>query len=138
MLQAMNTGHDGSLTTIHANSARDALSRIENMVAMTGLEIPQKAVRSQIAAAINVVVQLARLPDGRRRLVSLQEITGMEGEIISMQEIFTLERHGLDKDGNLQVELVPTGVRPHFADHLRARGYELPQEMFERSGRSRY
>ena len=125
MLQAMNTGHDGSLTTIHANSPRDALSRIENMVAMTGLDIPQRAVRSQIASAIDVVVQLARLADGRRRLMSLQEITGMEGDVVTMQEIFTLERHGVDDEGNLRVEIVPTGIRPRFAEHLRASGVEL-------------
>jgi len=138
MLQAMNTGHDGSLTTIHANSARDALSRIENMVAMSGLEIPQRAVRSQIASAIHVVIQLTRLPDGRRRLVSLQEITGMEGDIISMQEIFTLQRHGLDEEGNQVVDIVPTGVRPQFADHLKARGIELSEGIFEQPDRGRY
>ncbi len=135
MLQAMNTGHDGSLTTVHANSPRDALSRIENMVAMSGLDIPQRAVRSQIASAIHVVAQLMRLADGRRRLVSLQEITGMEGEIVTMQEIFTLERHGMDADGNLRVELVPTGIRPRFADHLKASGFELPAAMFEPTAR---
>jgi pilus assembly protein CpaF len=138
MLQAMNTGHDGSLTTIHANSARDALSRIENMVAMSGLEIPQRAVRSQLASAINVVVQLARLSDGRRRLVSLQEITGMEGDIVSMQEIMTLERHGLDDEGNLVVEIVPTGIRPRFAEHLRSHGVELTPGLFEPPTRSSY
>jgi len=131
MLQAMNTGHDGSLTTVHANSPRDALSRIENMVAMSGLDIPQRAVRSQIASAIHVVVQLARLADGRRRLMSLQEITGMEGDIVSMQEIFALERHGLDEDGKLRVEIVPTGIRPRFAEHLRASGVELSPGIFE-------
>ncbi len=131
MLQAMNTGHDGSLTTVHANSARDALSRIENMVAMSGLDIPQRAVRSQIASAIHVVVQLARLADGRRRLMSLQEITGMEGDIVSMQEIFALQRHGLDGDGKLRVEIVATGIRPRFAEHLRASGVELSQGIFE-------
>jgi pilus assembly protein CpaF len=131
MLQAMNTGHDGSLTTVHANSARDALSRIENMVAMSGLDIPQRAVRSQISSAIHVVVQLARLADGRRRLVSLQEITGMEGDIVSMQEIFTLERHGLDSDGKLRVNLAATGIRPRFAEHLRASGVELSPGIFE-------
>jgi pilus assembly protein CpaF len=131
MLQAMNTGHDGSLTTVHANTARDALSRLENMVAMSGLDIPQRAVRSQIASAIDVVIQLSRLSDGRRRLVSLQEITGMEGDVVTMQEIFTLERHGLDEEGKLNVEIVPTGVRPRFAEHLRAHGVELSPGMFE-------
>jgi pilus assembly protein CpaF len=138
MLQAMNTGHDGSLTTIHANSPRDALFRIENMVAMSGLDIPQRAVRNQIASAIHVVVQLARLADGRRRLMSLQEITGMEGDVVTMQEIFTLERHGLDSDGNLQVKIVPTGIRPRFAEHLREYGLELPERMFEPPPRPAY
>jgi pilus assembly protein CpaF len=138
MLQAMNTGHDGSLTTIHANTPRDAIARIENMVAMSGLDIPQRAVRSQIASAVNVVVQLARLSDGRRRMASLQEITGMEGDVVSMQEIFTLERHGLDDEGNLRVELVPTGIRPLFADHLRASGFELPGSLFEPPAKRNY
>jgi pilus assembly protein CpaF len=138
MLQAMNTGHDGSLTTVHANSSRDALSRIENMVAMSGLDIPQRAVRNQVASAIHVVIQLARLSDGRRRLTSLQEITGMEGDIISMQEIFTLERHGLDEDGRLRVELIPTGIRPRFAEHLRSHGIELAAKMFEPPARHSY
>jgi pilus assembly protein CpaF len=116
---------------VHANSARDALSRIENMVAMSGLDIPQRAVRSQIASAIHVVVQLARLADGRRRLMSLQEITGMEGEIVSMQEIFTLERRGLGEDGRMRVEIVATGIRPRFAEHFRACGLELSPGIFE-------
>jgi pilus assembly protein CpaF len=132
MLQAMNTGHDGSLTTIHANSCRDALSRVENMVAMSGLEIPQRAVRQQIAAAIQVVVQLGRLSDGRRRLLSLQEITGMEGDVVTMQEIFTLERKGVDAEGNVLAEIVPTGIRPRFTEKLRLSGLELPWDMFER------
>ena len=135
MLQAMNTGHDGSLTTIHANSPRDAIARIENMVAMSGLDIPLHAVRSQIASAIHVVVQLTRLSDGRRRMASLQEITGMEGDIVSMQEIFTLKRHGLDEDGHLRVSLVPTGIRPHFADQLAMSGFELPPAILEPSPR---
>ena len=134
MLQAMNTGHDGSLTTVHANSPRDALSRIETMVAMSGLELPQRAVRNQIASAINVVVQLARLSDGRRRLTSLQEITGMEGEVITMQEIFSFERQGIDAEGRVKGEIVPTGLRPRFADKLRMAGIELPMSLFERRG----
>jgi len=134
MLQAMNTGHDGSLTTVHANTPRDALSRIETMVAMTGLELPQRAVRNQIASAVNVVVQLARLSDGRRRLTSLQEITGMEGEVITMQEIFSFERQGVDADGKVQGEIVPTGLRPRFAEKLRMAGIELPMSLFERRG----
>ena len=132
MLQAMNTGHDGSLTTIHANSPRDALGRIETMVAMSGLDIPPRAVRNQIGAAIHVVVQLARLSDGRRKLVSLQEITGMEGEVVTMQEIFTLERRGVDDEGNVLAEIRPTGIRPKFAEKLRVCGIQLPGDLFER------
>ncbi len=135
MLQAMNTGHDGSLTTIHANSARDALTRIETMVAMTGLDLPQRAVRQQISSAIHVVIQLARLSDGTRRLVSLQEITGMEGEVVTMQEIFRYERYGIEEDGTVLGDVVPTGLRPQFAEKLRLAGVELPWELFEARGR---
>jgi len=135
MLQAMNTGHDGSLTTVHANTPRDALSRVETMVAMAGLDMPQRSVRSQIASAIDVVVQLSRLSDGRRKLVSLQEITGMEGEIVTMQEIFTFERLGIDADHNVLGEIVPTGVRPKFAEKLKLAGYPLPADLFERHAR---
>ena len=136
MLQAMNTGHDGSLTTIHANSPRDALMRAETMVAMSGLDIPPRAVRNQIASAIDVVIQLERLSDGKRRLTSLQEITGMEGEVITMQEIFAFERRGVDADGNVLGELVPTGIRPHFAKRLQLAGIQLPAHLFERRDRS--
>ena len=136
MLQAMNTGHDGSLTTIHANSPRDALARVETMVAMTGLEIPQRAVRSQIASAIEIVIQMVRLADGRRRLASVQEIIGMEGDVVTMQEIFTLERSGIDAEGKQVVALVPTGVRPRFAEHLRAHGVEFTPGIFEPPQRS--
>jgi len=132
MLQAMNTGHDGSLTTVHANSPRDALMRIETMVAMTGLDIPQRAVRQQIASALDVVVQIARLSDGRRRLVSLHEITGMEGEVVTTQEIFKFERHGMGEDGAVLGELIPTGIRPSFAERLRVAGMPLPADLFER------
>jgi len=132
MLQAMNTGHDGSLTTVHANTPRDALSRIETMVAMAGLDMPQRSVRSQIASAINVVIQLSRLSDGRRKLVSLQEITGMEGEIVTMQEIFTFERQGIDSERNVLGDIVPTGVRPKFAEKLKLSGYPLASDLFDR------
>jgi pilus assembly protein CpaF len=135
MLQAMNTGHDGSLTTVHANTPRDAVARVENMVSMAGLDIPQRAVRQQISSAIDVVVQLARLSDGRRRLTSLQEITGMEGDVVTMQEIFTLERHGIDEDGNVLADVVPTGIRPRFAEKLKLGGLDLPAELFERRQR---
>jgi pilus assembly protein CpaF len=133
MLQAMNTGHDGSLTTVHANTPRDALSRIETMVAMAGLDMPQRSVRNQIASAIDVVVQLSRLSDGRRKLMSLQEITGMEGEIVTMQEIFTFEREGIDSEKNVLGKIVPTGVRPKFAEKLKLAGHTLPANLFERS-----
>jgi pilus assembly protein CpaF len=136
MLQAMNTGHDGSLTTIHANSPRDALMRAETMVAMTGLDIPPRAVRNQIASAIDVVIQLERLSDGKRRLTSLQEVTGMEGEVVTMQEIFHFERYGVDKDGQVLGELVPTGIRPHFTQRLKLAGIELPSHLFERRERA--
>src|SRR5690348_6387288 len=122
MLQAMNTGHDGSLTTVHANTPRDALSRIETMVSMTGLQLPMKALRSQIASAINVVVQVERSEDGKRRLVSVQEINGMEGDIITMSEIFAFRRTGLDEKGNVQGSLQPTGVVPGFHKRLTLRG----------------
>ena len=135
MLQAMNTGHDGSLTTVHANTPRDALSRVETMVAMAGLDMPQRSVRNQIASAIDVVIQLSRLSDGRRKLVSLQEITGMEGEIVTMQEIFTFERLGIDADGNVLGDIVPTGVRPKFAENLKLAGYTLPADLFDRHAR---
>jgi pilus assembly protein CpaF len=132
MLQAMNTGHDGSLTTVHANSPRDALMRIETMVAMTGLDIPQRAVRQQVSSAIDVVVQIARLSDGKRKLVSLQEITGMEGDVITTQEIFKFERQGIGAEGAVLGELIPTGIRPSFAERLRLAGIPLAADLFER------
>ncbi len=131
MLQAMNTGHDGSMTTIHANSARDGVSRLENMIAMSGIEMPIKAVRSQIASAVNLIVQASRLQDGSRRMVSITEITGMEGEVISMQEIFKYERLGLAPDGKIIGRFTATGVRSHFADRFRQWGYDLPASIYE-------
>ena len=130
MLQAMNTGHDGSLTTVHANSPRDALSRIETMVSMTGITFPIKALRAQMASAVNVVIQVTRDEDGRRRLVSLQEINGMEGDIVTMSEIFAFERKGVDADGNVRGELKATGVVPAFQKRLAGRGIELPMSLF--------
>ena len=130
MLQAMNTGHDGSLTTIHANTPRDALGRVENMVSMTGVSFPVKALRAQIASAIDVVIQVERQEDGRRRVVSLQETNGMEGDVITTSELFKFERRGLDKEGNVQGQLVATGVVPSFDKRLRERGIELPLELF--------
>jgi len=131
MLQAMNTGHDGSLTTIHANTPRDALSRIENMVAMTGINFPAKALRAQIAAAINIVIQVTRLEDGSRKLVSIQEINGMEGDIITMSELFTFDRSSVDDEGKVIGKLKATGVVPAFYKGLAPRGIDLPIETFE-------
>ncbi len=131
MLQAMNTGHDGSMTTIHANSARDGVSRLENMVAMAGIEMPIKAVRSQIASAVNLIVQASRLQDGSRRMTSITELTGMEGEVISMQEIFRYERLGLAPDGRIIGRFTATGVRSHYADRFKQWGYDLPASIYE-------
>jgi pilus assembly protein CpaF len=131
MLQAMNTGHDGSLTTIHANSARDALGRLETMVAMCNLNLPEAATRRQIASAIDVVVQVSRLSDGARKVVSIAEITGMEGDIISMQEIFTFKKTGLASTGAVLGEFMATGIRPRLAERLAASGINLPPSMFE-------
>ncbi|PLL12583.1 type II secretion system protein E [Tabrizicola sp. TH137] len=131
MLQAMNTGHDGSMTTIHANSARDGISRLENMVAMAGIDMPIKAVRSQIASAVNLIVQASRLQDGSRRMVSITEITGMEGEVISMQEIFRYERLGVEPSGKIIGRFNATGVRSHYSDRFRQWGYDLPASIYE-------
>jgi pilus assembly protein CpaF len=131
MLQAMNTGHDGSMTTIHANNARDGISRLENMVAMAGIEMPLKAVRSQIAAAVNLIVQASRLQDGSRRMVSITEITGMEGDVISMQEVFRYERLGIEPNGKIIGRFNATGVRSHYSDRFRQWGFELPASIYE-------
>jgi pilus assembly protein CpaF len=131
MLQAMNTGHDGSLTTIHANSSRDALSRLETMIQMAGMRLSDRAMRQQIASAINMVIQVARLSDGTRRITSISEITGMEGDTITMQEVFTYERKGIDKEGRVIGRFRPTGVRPRFAERLKIYGMQLPRSFFE-------
>jgi len=131
MLQAMNTGHDGSMTTIHANSARDAVSRLENMIAMAGIEMPLKAVRSQIASAVNLIVQASRLQDGSRRMVSITEVTGMEGDVISMQEVFRYQRVGLTPENKIIGHFTATGVRTHFSERFRMWGYDLPASIFE-------
>jgi len=131
MLQAMNTGHDGSMTTIHANSARDGVSRLENMVAMAGIEMPIRALRAQISSAVNLIVQASRLQDGSRRMVSITEITGMEGDIISMQEVFRYQRTGLGPDGKIIGHFTPTGVRSHYSDRFKAWGYDLPASIYE-------
>jgi len=135
MLQAMNTGHEGSLTTIHANNARDAISRLENMVGMAGINLPHKAARQQIASAITVIVQGNRLPDGQRKITSIQEITGMEGDVITMQEIFAFSQKGVDADGKVTGHFQATGIRPKFADKLRNHGINLPDTMFDASKR---
>ncbi|HEV8427397.1 MAG TPA: CpaF family protein [Pyrinomonadaceae bacterium] len=126
MLQAMNTGHDGSLTTIHANSPRDALSRMETMIQMTGMRLSDRAMRQQIASAVNMVIQVARLTDGTRRITSISEITGMEGETTTMQEIFQFERTGIDAKGTVMGRFRTTGIRPRFAERLKQYGMQLP------------
>ena len=131
MLQAMNTGHDGSMTTIHANNPRDGISRLENMVAMAGIEMPLKAVRSQISSAVNLMVQASRLQDGSRRMTSITEITGMEGEVISMQEIFRFQRVGLTPDNKIMGHFTGTGVRSNFSERFRLWGYDLPPSIYE-------
>ena len=131
MLQAMNTGHEGSLATIHANTPRDALARLENMVGMAGVSLTARAIRQQIASAITVILQATRLADGTRKVVSMQEITGMEGEVISMQEIFRFEQTGIDADGKVQGHFCATGVRPRFADRLRMFGAAVPEDTFD-------
>ena len=130
MLQAMNTGHDGSMTTIHANSARDAISRLENMISMSGVDMPIKAMRAQIASAVNLIVQVSRLQDGTRRMISITEVTGMEGDIISMQEIFKFERLGLDPEGRIIGRFTPTGIRSKYAERFRQWGYDLPSSIY--------
>ncbi len=130
MLQAMNTGHEGSMTTIHANSCRDSLSRLEQMIGMAGLDLPARAMRAQIASALNVVIQLTRMSDGRRRLVSLHEVTGMEGDIITMHEIFKFRRLSTDAEGNISGEFQATGIRPVFVEQFESRGIELSSAIF--------
>ena len=131
MLQAMNTGHDGSLTTVHSNSARDALYRLDTMVAMANLNLPEKAIRQQIASAIEIIVQIARLSDGTRKVTSITEITGMEGDIITLQDIFTFEKTGIGENGKVAGRFRASGIRPKCADRLAASGMSLPPEMFE-------
>jgi pilus assembly protein CpaF len=130
MLQAMNTGHEGSLTTVHANTPRDAISRLEQMIGMAGLDIPTKTIRSQIASAIHVVLQMQRLSDGMRRMVSVQEITGMEADTISMQEIFKFQRTGVDAEGRILGEFRATGIRPKFMHELEVQGVRLSPDIF--------
>jgi pilus assembly protein CpaF len=130
MLQAMNTGHEGSLTTVHANSPRDALARVENMISMADMNLPERAMRQQIASAMDVVIQVSRLADGRRRVTSISEVTGMESDVISMQEIFIFEKHGLE-EGNVKGVFRATGIRPKFTDRLTAAGERLRPSLFD-------
>ena len=131
MLQAMNTGHDGSLTTIHANSPRDALSRLETMVAMSNLNLPENAVRRQIASALDVVVQVSRMSDGTRKIISIAEITGMEGDVVTMQDVFVYRKRGIRENGEVVGDFMPTGIRPKFSERLLVSGIQLPMTMFE-------
>lgn len=132
MLQAMNTGHDGSLTTIHANSTRDAVARVETMVMMAGFDLPLRAIRQQFASAINIIVQVQRMTGGARKVCSITEVTGMEGDIITMQDIFSFEQSGVGPDGNARGQFVSTGIRPSFLDRLKSLGCDLSPELFIR------
>ncbi|HEY6225453.1 MAG TPA: CpaF family protein, partial [Gemmatimonadales bacterium] len=130
MLQAMNTGHDGSLTTLHSNSPRDALSRLETMISMANLNLPDRAMRQQIASAVNVIIQISRLTDGSRKLMQVSEVVGMEGDVITMQDIFVYERQGMDTNGHVMGRFKATGIRPRFTERLAAWGIELPNGLF--------
>jgi hypothetical protein len=131
MLKAMNTGHDGSLTTLHSNTPRDALNRLETMVMFSGVELPEKTIRSQISSAINIIVQASRLSDGSRRITHITEIVGMEGTTIVMQDIFKWEQQGIDENGKVVGSHVATGVRPKFADRCKAKGITMPSSLFD-------
>jgi pilus assembly protein CpaF len=135
MLQAMNTGHDGSMTTVHANTTRDALSRVEQMIGMSGIDIPAKSARAQIASAIHVVIQVGRLADGRRKLLSVSELTGMEGEVITMQEIFRFRQSGVGVDGIIEGRFESTGIRPRFLEQVMAHGISLSADLFRPDAR---
>jgi pilus assembly protein CpaF len=131
MLQAMNTGHEGSMTTIHANTPRDAMRRMEQMVGMASLAMSTQSIRQQITSAIQLVIQLQRLGDGKRRLVSVTEVTGMEGEVTQMQEIYKFVREGIDKDGSIIGSFRATGIRPKFLEQLKAMGINIPSTHFD-------
>jgi pilus assembly protein CpaF len=137
MLQAMNTGHEGSLTTLHANSPRDALARLETMVSMASLNLPERSVRQQMASAIHVVIQVSRLGDGSRKILSISEIVGMEGDVITMQDLFVFEQEGVDGSGKVLGQFRPTGIRPRFAERLKANGIELSSLLFAEEARLR-
>ena len=134
MLQAMNTGHDGSLTTIHANSPRDALTRLETMVAMANLNIPESAIRRQVASALDLIIQVSRMSDGSRKITNISEVVGMEGEIVTMQDIFEFRKTGIGEKGEVLGEFLPTGIRPRLSERLLAAGIRLPVGMFDRPG----
>ena len=139
MLQAMNTGHEGSISTIHANSPRDALARLETLVLMAGMDLPLRAIREQIASAIDVIVQISRLRDGTRRVTSITEVQGMEGEIITLQDAFAFDfAAGVDADGRFRGHAVPTGVRPRFVDRFIDLGIEVPASIFQYRPREGY
>ena len=135
MLQAMNTGHEGSMATIHANTPRDAITRMENMVGMAGMNLPPKVIRQQISSALSVVIQVARLTDGKRKVTSIQEITGTEGDVITMQEIFQFVQTGIGVDGTVQGYFCATGVRPKFIERLKTHGVEISDALFDPSKR---
>jgi pilus assembly protein CpaF len=130
MLQAMNTGHDGSMTTLHANSPRDAIARIETMCLMAGMDLPVRAIREQIASAVNLIVQLARLKDGSRKVIYITEVQGMEGDVVVLSDIFVFEQQGLDERGKIIGQLKPTGIRPRFIDRFEERNIYLPPNIF--------
>lgn len=130
MLQAMNTGHDGSLTTVHANSPRDAVSRLETLVMFAGVDLPAKAIREQIASAVDLIIQTSRLRDGSRKVIAVTEVSGMEGDIVTLTDIFRFEQTGLSTDGKVLGELKPTGIRPLFMPRLEAAGFKLPPQVF--------
>ena len=132
MLQAMNTGHDGSMTTIHANSPRDALARIEVMVAMAGYDLPIRALRQQVSSAVNVIVQVQRLTGGKRKVTRVSEIVGMEGDQIQLQDVFSFEQTGVDEQGIARGHFVVTGIRPKCLERIESRGISLPAELFLR------
>ena len=134
MLQAMNTGHDGSLTTIHANTPRDALTRLETMVAMANLNIPENAIRRQVSSALDLIIQVSRLSDGTRKIINISEVVGMEGEVVTMQDIFDFRKTGIGEKGEVLGEFMPSGIRPRFSERLLAAGIRLPMGMFDRPG----
>jgi pilus assembly protein CpaF len=131
MLQAMNTGHEGSMATVHANTPRDALTRLENMIGMAGFNLPPKAMREQISSALTAIIHISRLSDGKRKVTSIQEITGMEGDVITMQDIFTYEQTGIGPDGTVLGHFRATGIRPRFVDRLRVHGITVSDELFD-------